>query len=209
MRIDDEHEESFALLRDGRITFTQFARRTATLWRRQAAILMRRWRQPAWVAREDVEQDMLLAVADFTWKWEPDRGTTLGAYVVYNAFDKAKKRAHKARGAKLSGNADSNPSHAERPLSSYAKQGEDADDGSWWERRVRVDYTAEDAVAESEREAAAEAACESAIEAHVVRCLRRGETIESVVARARGPRRAVVEAVVGAAAAVARRLHAA
>ncbi len=122
------YERHFRALHDGATTFDEFAAATAPLWRRLAAQLHRRWRMPAWHTQEMTQQNFLRAAWEFTWQYDAAKAKRgLQAYVVWNAFDKAKKAAHKARGARLSGNSDQNPSCIERPLSSYGDDG--GDDG--------------------------------------------------------------------------------
>lgn len=84
-------------LRADEITFEKFCRETAPDWRKLARYLLRRWDAPDGVEEFDVQQEMLLAAWIFVQKWSPDRGTTLDAYVVWNACDKAKKWLHKQR----------------------------------------------------------------------------------------------------------------
>lgn len=84
-----------------------------------ATYLARRWRPPSWLELEEIMQELMIGAWSAIWKWDPRRagpGQTLGSFVEWNAMDKAKKRLHKARGAKLSGNADANPGHSEIPL---------------------------------------------------------------------------------------------
>jgi hypothetical protein len=178
--MNESYELAFTLLRDGRITFDEFARRTLPYWRRQAASLMRRWRQPLWVSIDDVVQDLLLAANRFVWEWDPSRGTSLIGFVTYNAYDKAKKRAHAQRGAKRSGNADSNPSRMERPVSSYPDRGE-PDAEPWWTRLLASPATQHEALEEEERAEEALGACRDALEHRVLRRLREGAQLHEVV----------------------------
>ena len=86
-------------LRNDEITFQKFCSETADDWRKLARYLLRRWEAPDGVEEFDVQQEMLLAAWHFLGKWNPDRGTTLDTYVVWNACDKAKKWLHKQRAA--------------------------------------------------------------------------------------------------------------
>lgn len=120
MRFDDALDE----LRAGRIDFTEFVGETRMRWRCLAQNIMRHWRTPSWMSLEDIEQELYVAAWRFVWKFQEGRGPSLARYVVYNAFDKAKKKVHKARGASLSGNADSNRDNIEKVFGAW---GEDAD----------------------------------------------------------------------------------
>lgn len=110
-------------LREGRISFTEFARESRPAWEALATYIARRWRLPSWGTTEDLVQELLLGAWEFVWKFEPCMGTTIRRFVIYNAVDKAKKHAHRMRGASLSGSADRNPSHVERPLAAYTEDG--------------------------------------------------------------------------------------
>jgi len=100
-------------LREGQLSFTDFATYTHNHWHRLAVHLYRRWKPPTGVDVEDVLQEVLLAAWQFVGTWDPEREVSLERYVVWNASDKAKKQLHKLRGAKLSGSSDRNPSRAE------------------------------------------------------------------------------------------------
>lgn len=98
----------------GRQAFDWLVARHRGYFRSLALTIGRRWRLPVWVAPEDVEQDVLVGAWECLWNYDATRGVSISGYLTYNAFDRAKKRAHKARGAKRSGNkADSNPSRWE------------------------------------------------------------------------------------------------
>jgi DNA-directed RNA polymerase specialized sigma24 family protein len=104
----------------GRITFTAFFRATHAEFTRMANYLLRRWVAPIFQSAEDIVQELYLGAhgAMFGDKpWDPSRGVSLTRYVVYNAMAYAKRKLHKARGAKLSGSADRNPSCFEIPFS--------------------------------------------------------------------------------------------
>jgi DNA-directed RNA polymerase specialized sigma24 family protein len=127
MRTDFVHAvEQF---RDGRTTYAEFASSTREKWVAMARYLMRHWKSPDWVEVEDVVQDLLLGAWQGVWVYEPARGRRdLAGHVEYTAVDKAKKRLHKLRGARLHGNADANPSHIDIPFSTLSKEG----DGEQW-----------------------------------------------------------------------------
>jgi DNA-directed RNA polymerase specialized sigma24 family protein len=122
----EDFEKTLWDVYEGRMTFDQLVCRERKHFRSLAANIMRRWQLPAWVALEDVEQDLLFAAWHKLWDYEPNRGISITRYLVYNAYDKAKKAAHKARGAIRHGNkVDSNPSRAERGVGVI--WGDDAD----------------------------------------------------------------------------------
>jgi hypothetical protein len=133
MRIDRRYayEEHFLDLRSGRISFGQFAKRTARLWRTLAAQIRRRWQHPPWHGFEDTVNDLLLWAWVFVPEFDPSRGQSMQRYVVWNAYDKTKKECHRIRGASHSrpAGASDNPDRArsrlERPLSSYGEEGSD------------------------------------------------------------------------------------
>lgn len=131
-------------LRAGFITFNQFARETHDDWTRMAAKMLRKWRCPPNAQSiDDVRQDLLLSCWMFATgrseivgydedgrvvfgdrDWDPARGR-LDEYVAWNATDKAKKKVHKARGAKLH-DPDHEDSRVPRPFSSYGEEPDDA-----------------------------------------------------------------------------------
>lgn len=70
-----------------RISFDEFARRTAGDWTRMAEMLWRRWRQrlPSGVGAEDLRQELLTHAWVACGSYEPDRGPSIRAYVVWSA----------------------------------------------------------------------------------------------------------------------------
>jgi DNA-directed RNA polymerase specialized sigma24 family protein len=90
--------EQLHALRAQRITFRQFYLATRHDWRHMAVALLKHWRVPPVVTRDDVEQELLLAAWKALPKWDPSRGTSLAGYVVWNAHDKATKWIHQQRG---------------------------------------------------------------------------------------------------------------
>lgn len=144
-----EFGTSLALVRDGRKSFDSFARETDPRWRGIARSIMRRWRLPTWHGIEDVVQDLLLGAHRAIRKYDGTKGVSLEGFVVWNAYDKAKKAAHKARGAVRSGNrADSNPSRFERNASSFGFSSDEGDGlseaESWLDSLLAVDGDQED-----------------------------------------------------------------
>lgn len=119
--------KQLTLLVDSRIDFGTFAHRTRREFERIALYLLRRWVPPSWYLPEDVVQELYLGAWIWVWDWSPKIGPSISQFVVFNAISHAKRQLHKARGAKLSGSADKNPSHIERPLSSLGTQEGDGD----------------------------------------------------------------------------------
>lgn len=114
-------DTTLALVRDGRISFDQMVAETRQQFRAMAGYLARRWTPPACTTLDDIVQDLYLGAWLSIWNWQEGRGPTLARYVVYNAISTAKRALHKARGAKLSGSPDKNPSRIETPLSTFPK----------------------------------------------------------------------------------------
>jgi DNA-directed RNA polymerase specialized sigma24 family protein len=104
---------------EGRATFDAFVVRTRATWERLAEMIARRWALPAWVTHDDVVQDLLLGAWEAMWRWDAARTRSIERFLVWCAVDKAKKRAHKARGAERHRGADGNPGRYERPLSAF------------------------------------------------------------------------------------------
>lgn len=118
-------DESLRSLRDGRSTANHFFQNTQALWNRLARYLLRRWRAPEWVAPEEIVQELMLGAWQFVWSYDETRGVPLSHYVKWNAIDYAKKKLHRMRGAKLSGDADRNPGRWEIPLSRLSSRSDD------------------------------------------------------------------------------------
>ena len=118
---EHEFDSLVSALRDGRLTAHVFFTKTRAVWERLARYLLRRWRVPAWYSEEEVMQELMLAGYHFVWKYDPERskGRTIARYVTWNALDKAKKEIHVVRQARLSGDADCNPSRIDRLFSTY------------------------------------------------------------------------------------------
>lgn len=109
------------LVRDGHISFTEFANKTKPQFRAMAGYLVRRWTPPSWMLVDDVEQELYLAAWHAIWDYDDTRGVAISRYVVFNAISDAKRALHKARGAKLSGSPDRNPSRMETPLTAIVE----------------------------------------------------------------------------------------
>jgi DNA-directed RNA polymerase specialized sigma24 family protein len=118
---DPNLEEQTALVREGRITAEEYFLRTKGTWERMACALLRRWRIPAWVERDEVVQELQVAAWKAIWDYESvsSNGRPIGRYVHWHATDKAKKKLHKMRNAVLSGNADAHPSRFEANFSAF------------------------------------------------------------------------------------------
>jgi hypothetical protein len=62
-------------------------------------------------------QDLFIGTWESIWKFDEHAGPSIGNYVVYSSISLAKRRLHKARGAKLHGSPDRNPSRMEVAIS--------------------------------------------------------------------------------------------
>src|ERR1019366_7821729 len=157
-------------VRAGEETFDDFARRTKSHWQRLGQYIARRWRQPTWSSEEDLVQELLVAAWYAVWNWDEKRGVPISRYVVFNACDKSKKKAHKARGAKLHGNSDNNPSRTEIAFSGLSSRSADPEVA---DRRVelllRQEPTQESDLEQHETVDRVLALCTNARERHVVR----------------------------------------
>ncbi len=117
---DPAARRSYALLRrivgevkDGSMSFDVFAASTIVTWDGLARDILRRWDTPTWFDAEDVRQELLIAAWTYLQKFDASRGVPLHKFLTWNAYDKAKKRVHRVRGAKLHSKADYNPSRYE------------------------------------------------------------------------------------------------
>lgn len=112
-------DQQLTALRSGAITFETFVRATTTTWRAISKSIARRWDLPAWHDAEDIEQDLLLTVWSTLDQYDPARGVSLRGYVIWRAYDRAKKRVHRNRNAYRHRRADFAPSRYELPLSTF------------------------------------------------------------------------------------------
>jgi DNA-directed RNA polymerase specialized sigma24 family protein len=175
-RMVQNFDRQLRLVLDGLITYSHFARATRREFERMAMYLTRRWAPPAWYLLDDVVQELLVAAWMAIWEWSPTRGPTLARYVVFNAMSGAKRALHKARGAKLSGSSDKNPSRFERPLSSF---GIDGEGDALAEAMLAEDAVAEQRMIDHEEETenrdraltVALAACRSEVERRVIQAI--------------------------------------
>jgi DNA-directed RNA polymerase specialized sigma24 family protein len=125
-------DDYFTALRTGTIDAQTFFQGTDSLWLRLSRYLLRRFKSPVWVTEDELAQDLRMGAWKAVWDYEEtmSNGRSLARYAEWHAVDKAKKRLHKYRGAKLSGNADANPSRFETPLSAL---GDDETTMEWLE----------------------------------------------------------------------------
>lgn len=112
-------------VRDEKLTWNAFVGATQAEFTAMAMSLVRRWKPPSWYGITDVVQELYLWAWRFLPNFDPSRGKTIKQFVVYNAMSGAKRELHRARGAKLSGTADKNPSRIEAPISSLSKTSDD------------------------------------------------------------------------------------
>ncbi len=113
-------------LRTGRISFQTFERRTRNVWAAIAKHILRRWRGPIAVSEQDIVQELYVSVWTFTGHWDEKHGQSITNYVVWNAYDKAKKWLHQQRNAYR--RDDSSPSRCEMPFSAMRRAGSAEDD---------------------------------------------------------------------------------
>lgn len=82
-----------------RIDFREFWKSTAGEWAKLADYVLNKWKVPAAVSREDVVQEMAIAVFRYTPHWKPT-GAEPGKYFVFQAITAAKRWIHKQRGVR-------------------------------------------------------------------------------------------------------------
>ena len=68
---------------------------------------------PAWVEREDVEQELTIQVIKSARKWQPKRGGGIGMYVGWGSLRRLRRVLNKWRGASIHGQESRNPSRVE------------------------------------------------------------------------------------------------
>lgn len=95
--------------REGKIDLNQLLRSIDGVLRDVSASMLRHWRCPPAVSVDDVVQEMRIGVVVALRRYDPGRPKVaeLHSFVMYFAYDKAKKWLHKQRGACLHGNPDS------------------------------------------------------------------------------------------------------
>ena len=108
--------------------FSKLWSETQEDWTSLAADSLRRWKVPEHRgAVEDMRQELAIGALKALRRYCPGRGPTMPEYLVWNAMAYAKKRLHKMRGAKLSGNSGKNPSRIDTLFSSMGEEREDGD----------------------------------------------------------------------------------
>ena len=68
---------------------------------------------PAWVEREDVEQELTIQVLRAVRTWSPEKGGGIGMYVGWGSLRRLRRALNHWRGASLHGRESKNPSRAE------------------------------------------------------------------------------------------------
>jgi len=163
-----------------RLAFDAFVRTTDREFARMANYLLRRWVPPAWYAFDDVMQELTIGAWSYVYRWDATRGVSLARYVVFNAITAAKRELHRARGAKLSGSQDRNPSRFERPLSSF---GLDDEGDALAESILAEDALAERVLIARENRVTAIgeafASCQNETERAVIRALASTEDVDA------------------------------
>ena len=87
--------------RSGTMGFREFFAATRDEWRSSAEWLLRRWRHvPTFVAREDVEQELLLGALKGLKEWHPSYGNPLHKHIRFAAVHGAMRWIHVQRNAK-------------------------------------------------------------------------------------------------------------
>jgi hypothetical protein len=124
--------EGLARVRAGTDTFDAFVRENGAELLKMAKYVHRRWGMPQWCDERDLCQEIAIGCWEFVWRWEPHRGVTLERYVTFNAIDRAKKKAHKARGANLHGSAGRNPSQFDLPSSALHRDRQEGERSAEW-----------------------------------------------------------------------------
>ena len=86
-------------LRDGKINFDTFSRKTRSEWEKLATKLFRRYKLPAGVDVEDLMQEMMFHAWRASAKWDPGYGSDLTRYVTWTAYAEARRWVHCQRNA--------------------------------------------------------------------------------------------------------------
>ncbi len=100
-------------LREGSLSFAEFARETQPDWERLAINLLGRWKAPSAVDVEDLVQELLLEAWVSVGKYDATRGP-LKAFVVWRAMTAAKRWLNVQRGVR-SHNGDKSKSRFDVP----------------------------------------------------------------------------------------------
>lgn len=111
-------------VREGELTFENFVAQTRKDFFLLATNLLRRWKNPAWLTADDLEQELYLGAWKYIPKHDPTRGKPIEEYVLWNAMNAAKRELHVARGVSISGSPDRKASNFEAPLTSLGEEGD-------------------------------------------------------------------------------------
>lgn len=107
--------------REENARFAEFLAATSDHWDRLAKKVERFWELPSWLDAEDLRQEILIAVWTTVSRFDPSRGKSINEYVIFQAFDRAKKCAHKARlGKRVHRGEASAPSRFDLPFTRIA-----------------------------------------------------------------------------------------
>ena len=101
-------------LREGRVSFADFYAATRSLWFYMGGRLLRARNPGIGVGEEDVAQEMVLECWRCVGRWDPERGTTIDGYVLFNSCARAKKWLDAQREACQGSALASNPTRAPR-----------------------------------------------------------------------------------------------
>lgn len=170
-------DQAVLSLRDGRTTFDEFTRATKGRWQSLALYIMRRWQLPPAVEPQDVIQELLLGAWRAVWKYDASRGASPSRYVVWNAVDYAKKKAHKMRGANMH-SPDNSPG---RPELVFARFRAAADDPEYFANMMGTEPEQNERLEEADRVARAKDACADALERRVIDALARAGSVQAAV----------------------------
>lgn len=132
---------------EGRVTLSDFFRISKPHLARLATHLMNHWSwcTPPCVGHEDLVQELMVGCVWAFKRYDPTRvknNGSIGRYVSYNAYDKAKKWIHRQRGAVRHGNADGNLSrHALLFHDLAGKRGEEQEEAEieWLSKDLQTD----------------------------------------------------------------------
>jgi hypothetical protein len=173
-------ERRLEMIRDRRIDFGEFVTCTRGEYRAMAMHLMRKWQTPEWFLIDDVEQELYLETWRVIGKFQPERGTSLTRYVVFNSMSAAKRAMHKARGAGVHGSPDKRASNVERTFASF--RDDDESDALMASILAEGPRAEEDLIESRERKLAATRAlkaCETKQERYVVLAIRESGSLDT------------------------------
>jgi hypothetical protein len=117
-QLHDDLDTALSGFTAGRHGINEAIRISTPYWEATARQLMRRWRAPEGVEVADVVQELLFGMHLALGSFDPERGTSMRRYVVWNACDVAKKWLHVQRlGHRPHRDEDATPSRNARPFS--------------------------------------------------------------------------------------------